>query len=186
MSSPYPGDLPSVDIKLDALKGMGVKAGYGGELASPLVPIPKRSLAIPIGGSKTRRYGGRKTRRYGGGKTRRYGGGKTRIYGGMKLRYGGMTRSRYGGGKTRRYGGMTRRYGGMRRRYGGMRRRYGGMKNRYCGGMTRRYGGNNVSKGYVGGNIQDSARYGIDTNINTNHGALSNPTPIVRCNSCRT
>jgi len=52
---------------------------------------------------------------------------------------------------------------------------------------NRRFRKNNkvyMNGGNNGGNIIDSAVYGIDQNIDTVAGALANPTPVSRMNAC--
>ena len=145
---------------------VGPKLGVGNELRIPLNPAPARSLVI------------------GGGR-------KTHKKGGMYHKKGGMYHTRKHGGMYHKKGGKYYKMGGKYRR---VSRKRSKMMKKYkskCrksvrASCARRFRKNNKPylKGGKGGNIIDSAVYGIDPSIDTVSGALASPTPVLRSNAC--
>lgn len=103
-----------------------------------------------------------------------------------------------GGRKTRKHGGMYHKKGGKYYKMGGKYRRVSRKRSKMMkkykskcrksvrASCARRFRKNNKPhlKGGKGGNIIDSAVYGIDPSIDTVSGALATPTPVLRSNAC--
>lgn len=136
---------------------VGPKLGVGNELRIPLNPAPTRSLVI------------------GGGR-------KTRKHGGMYHKKGGMYHKK--GGMHHKMGGKYRRV--SRKRSKMMKKYKSKCRKSLRASCARRFRKNNKPylKGGKGGNIIDSAVYGIDPSIDTVSGALATPTPVLRSNAC--
>ena len=140
---------------------VGPKLGVGNELRIPLNPAPARSLVIG---------GGRKTQKKGG------------MYHTHKK--GGMYHTHKKGGKYYKIGGKYRRV--SRKRSKMMKKYKSKCRKSLRASCTRKFRKNNKPhlKGGKGGNIIDSAVYGIDPSIDTVSGALASPTPVLRSNAC--
>ena len=100
-----------------------------------------------------------------------------------------------GGRKTQKKGGMYYKKRGKKGgKYRRVSRKRSKMMKKYkskCrkslrASCARRFRKNNKPylKGGKGGNIIDSAVYGIDPSIDTVSGALASPTPVLRSNAC--
>ena len=150
---------------------VGPNLGVGNELRINLNPPPVRPLAIG-GGRKSRKHG-RKSRKHGR---------KSRKHGGMYHKRGGMYHKH--GGKTRKQSKHGYKNCGNNSKL--MKKYHKDCKKSVVASCCRRFRKNNKPylKGGNGGNIIDSAVYGIDPTIDTVSGALATPTPVSRMNAC--
>jgi hypothetical protein len=103
-----------------------------------------------------------------------------------------------GGRKTQKKIGMYHKKGGKYYKMGGKYRRVSRKRSKMMkkykskcrkslrASCARRFRKNNKPylKGGKGGNIIDSAVYGIDPSIDTLSGALATPRPVLRSNAC--
>ena len=139
---------------------VGPKMGVGNELRIELNPAPARPLAIG-GGRKSRKHG-RKSRKH-GRKSRKHG-----------------RKSR----KSRKQSKHSCKNCGNNSKL--MKKYHKDCKKSVVASCSRRLRKNNKSylKGGNGGNVIDSAVYGIDPTIDTVSGALASPTPVSRMNAC--